>query len=177
MENSVNQLLGVFSHYTNRPFWWMAQLVLVPQPINNNPKLPCKAGPSVNGESFQLCEHHSFKLLSSNHIILYSFRPSWTTTTKKNANLTQFKKQKGQRFQLKWGHFYSCHLCLGHRHLIFKWYSLWELDFQYFVSLAGFKFQILPCVKISFQSVCPRRMIMKPRSQCFFRWTFLKMSS
>lgn len=51
---------------------------------------------------------------------LYSFKPNQT----KNAYLTQFEKQRGQRFHLKWDRSYSCHLHLGHRHLIFKCYSL-----------------------------------------------------
>lgn len=92
----------------------------------------------------------------------------------KNANLTQFKKQRGRRSHFKWDHFYSCHICLGHGLLIFKYYFLWELNFQDFVAMKGFKFQILPCVKISFQSVCPRRIIIDLSPGIFFKWTFFR---
>lgn len=39
-----------------------------------------------------------------------------------------------------------------------------------------FKFQILPCVKISFQSVCPRRIIIKKKSRvlAFFKMNFFR---
>lgn len=123
---------------------------------------------------FNCVNIYSFKLLASNHIYFVFFQAKLNPKKKKNANLTQFKKQRRQRFHLKWSHFYSCRLCLGHRRLIFKCYSLWELDFQYFVPLTGFKFQILPCVKISFQSVCPRRMIIRPNLGVFLRWTLFR---
>lgn len=124
-----------------------------------------------NGESFCLCECYSSKLFASYHIYFVFFQ----TQLNKNANLTQFKKQRGQKSHSKLDRFYSCHICLGHRHLIFKCYSLWDLDFQHFMAMTEFKFQILPCVKISFQSV-PQENNNKPESWHFFKWTFFPRS-
>lgn len=143
-------------------------VILVSQPVITILCFHEKKGLPWNGEPFWLCEHYNFKLFASYPIYFVFIQANLN----KNANLTQFKKQRWQRFHLKWDHFHSCHLCLGHRHLTFKCYSLWDLDLQHFVAMTGFKFQIPPCVKISFQSVCPRRIIINLSLCIFFNGLF-----
>lgn len=121
-----------------------------------------------NGETVWLCEPYNFKLFAAYHIYFVFIQANLN----RNANLTQFKKQSGQRFHLKWDDFYSCHLCLGHKHLIFKCYSMWDLDFLHFVAMTGFKFDSILCENII--SKCVPQENNKPKSWHFLKRTFFR---